>query len=492
MVAIIGMGSGSSTLTIAAKEALYAAEAVIGSGRMTEAAKDFYMNERRKEKGNLVCKTAKDKMPKELPEGEPGKPPGGIRADAQKEPDYLEAWQPDQIVHILEENKDRRVCVLFSGDTGLYSGATGLIRLLKERKIPYTVYPGVSSVQLMSAAMGEPWEKWKIVSAHGRGIDPSVECGGKKDVLFLTGGTWTAAEICREISREENRDEGKRGNGGSIGDHGIESKNGSFGMNADRKVCVGSDLGTEKETLFFGTAEEAAKKEFPALSVLLVRSAGRSFKEASPVLLTDGDFLRKKVPMTKQEVRAAVLLALLPRADEIIWDIGAGTGSISIEIARHLDRGCVYAIEKKEEAVELICQNAARLIAGHTGGNDLSGNKKEYIFGRLRVLKGDAPEVCTGLPAPDAVVVGGSGGRLMEILDEVKEKNPEARMVVTAILTETLSAAEEWFEKNDIAYSITQVAVSHTKNVAGRHMMQAENPVWIIARDTEGHSGLNL
>ena len=190
--------------------------------------------------------------------------------------------------------------------------------------------------------------------------------------------------------------------------------------------------------------------------------------ETAPLLLFDDAFCRGEVPMTKQEVRAAVLLALQPRAGETVWDIGAGTGSVSVELARH--GVSVIAIEKEAEAVRLMKKNASVLL-------------KEDAH--LTVIHGEAPEICRGLAVPDKVFIGGSGRRMPEILDTVLTVNHKARIVAAAILTETFAELCSWFEKRGLGYSVTQITVSRSQNVGGKHMMRAENPVWLVTGNVE-------
>ncbi len=475
MITIIGMGSGNEgTLTVEARRALCEAEVVIGTKRLLESARRIcgrdgngkIIKGEREENSARVGTDTKQGVGAESGNGAEVK-------RINKEIIYIEAWQAEDVIRACEPYSNRPVCILFSGDTGLYSGATALTAMLQESGIEYSICPGLSSVQLMAAAIGESWERWRIISAHGREIHPVAIYQEGGDIFFLTGGKWTVREICRAI---------------------LKSKaGGNFFL---QEVCVGSNLGMKEETVFRGSLKEAAEIDFPPLSVLLIREKRKKHLEKAvfmkarkeSIFLPDSAFVRGRVPMTKQEVRAAVLMALAPRPDEVVWDIGAGTGSVSIEMARHMTSGCVYAIERKDEAIELIRKNASVFLGLTEGdtGNAGDGTCDSDIGDagsscRLVVVQGDAPKVCDGLPTPDAVFIGGSRGALTEILDAVRQKNPQARIVLTAILTETLALAEAWFDGNGLSYTVTQIAVSRTKLLSGRHMMQSENPVWIIS-----------
>ena len=179
--------------------------------------------------------------------------------------------------------------------------------------------------------------------------------------------------------------------------------------------------------------------------------------------LRDSDFVRGEVPMTKQEVRwlAASLLSVKP--DEIVYDIGAGTGSVTMELARHAVRGMVYAVECKPEAVELLHRNRTHIGCYNT-----------------HIVQAMAPDGLEQLPIPDCAFIGGSRGNMAEIVCALKRKNPHVRVLITAIALESLHEAIEALERNGFAVEISCVNVSRAKKVARYHMMTAQNPVYLI------------
>ena len=167
--------------------------------------------------------------------------------------------------------------------------------------------------------------------------------------------------------------------------------------------------------------------------------------------------------MTKQEVRAAILAKLAVRPEETVWDVGAGTGSLSVELALAARRGRTYAVEYKDEACALI-----------------EDNRRRFGAWNLRLVRGRAPEALTELPAPDAVFVGGSEGRLAEIVKAALSKNPDVRLCVSAIALETLSAALEVFAALGMEAEVTQIAVSRAKPGGRLHLLLANNPVFLV------------
>lgn len=161
--------------------------------------------------------------------------------------------------------------------------------------------------------------------------------------------------------------------------------------------------------------------------------------------------------MTKQEVRAAILSKLAAGPDDVCWDIGAGTGSVSVELA--LQCKAVWAVERKADALALA-----------------QANREKFGAWNLHLVEGTAPAVLPQFPKPDAVFVGGSGGKLAAILEAVRQANPQARVCVSAISLETLHTAMERLEEAEI----TQISVSRSKNVGQLHLLLAQNPVFLV------------
>ncbi len=182
--------------------------------------------------------------------------------------------------------------------------------------------------------------------------------------------------------------------------------------------------------------------------------------------IPDEMFIRGKVPMTKAEVRVVTLSRARIGENHVVWDIGAGTGSVSVEAGLAAVNGRVFAVEKNPEAAALIKQNI-----------------KAFGAGNITVCQGAAPAALHGLPEPDRVFIGGSGGNLDEIIRYVYEKLPRGgRVVINAVVLETLVTAAETLRQlkfNEI--DITQVSVAKTADLGGFHMFKSHNPVFIIS-----------
>lgn len=344
------------------------------------------------------------------------------------------AYRPDEVAELLQTSGAENAVLVYSGDTGFYSGASSMMEKLEALGVRARVLPGLSSIQLLAAALGRPWQGWNLVSAHGRTCDPVAECMQGRPTFFLTGGSEDPATLCAQLAAE------------------------GFG---DVQAVVGQCLGTPKEKIFRGSVKELAAGRFNSLSVLLVEAAEVLPRRAPG--LPDEAFERGDVPMTKQEVRAAVLAKLAVRPEDILWDVGAGTGSVSVELALAAPRGRVYAVECRPEGCALI-----------------KANREKFRTRNLVLVEGLAPDALSDLPAPDAVFIGGSKGSLAAIVDAALDKNPDARICVSAIALESLSAAVAALTAKGRTVQVSQIAVSRAKAVGGLHLMMAQNPIYLI------------
>ncbi len=343
-----------------------------------------------------------------------------------------EAVGAEDILSLLLASGAKSPCVLLSGDAGFYSGAARLLPLLEGEGIPCEVIPGVSSLQALAARLHTSWQGWNLYTAHGRTCDPVAAVCGGKPAFFLTGGDLGPAELCALLAQA------------GLG---------------ELPAAVGENLGCEGEKLHTGTAARMAEMTFAPLSVLLVGPAPR-YPRRTPGI-PDGEFFRGKVPMTKSEVRSAALGKLAVGPEDVCWDIGAGTGSVSVELA--LQCGQVWAVEREAEGWELI-----------------AANREKFGAWNLRLVRGEAPDCLGELPAPDKVFIGGSGGNLREILEAVKAANPKAGVCISAIALETLHTALSALEELGYETEVVQIAVSRAKRAGELHLLLAQNPVFLI------------
>lgn len=330
-----------------------------------------------------------------------------------------------------------RTAVLVSGDAGIYS----LLGLLVQRfgRDALHVLPGVSALQAFFAAMKRPWQAARVLSAHGRALSPSALCHAvrteRETVLFL----------------DDVRDP-----------HWVREVLARGGL-AHARMTVGDRLSYADERV---DAYEPGRAYPPLCMVLVENDAPES--GLPKIGLADESFCRGKTPMTKQEIRVQVLSALGLAPDSVVWDVGAGTGSVSVELALAAHCGRVYAVECEADACALIRRNRERFGAWN-----------------MTPVQGRAPEALAGLPAPDVVFIGGTGGGMAGVVDAALARSPSARICISAIALETLSAAAAALTAHGLAAQVTQIAVSRTRPAGGLHLLMANNPVFLVTGNCE-------
>ena len=345
----------------------------------------------------------------------------------------------EEIADALRTSSASVASVLLSGDIGFYSGATKLYPLLEAIEgLEIKSIPGISSLAYFCAQLHTTWQDAFLVSAHGRSHNALGAIQSHAKTFLLTGGDTLCADICQAMV--------ERGLGDCV-------------------VFVGEHLSYDNERITSGTAAELAGMEFDELAVMLVENPAPVDHAISSPYLDDDAFERGKVPMTKEEVRELAVCKLRIEAAHTVWDIGAGTGSVTAELARAAFEGQVFALEKNDEAIALIEANKQRLNLPH-----------------IHVVAGEAPLALAGLPAPDRVFIGGSSGKLEDILRTALEANKQVRFCITAITLETLSDALRCIESLGLSnVDIVQLSFAKSKNVADYHMMTGANPIYLVS-----------
>ncbi|MCI8661330.1 MAG: precorrin-6Y C5,15-methyltransferase (decarboxylating) subunit CbiT [Lachnospiraceae bacterium] len=190
--------------------------------------------------------------------------------------------------------------------------------------------------------------------------------------------------------------------------------------------------------------------------------------------MRDEEFIRGRVPMTKSEVRAVSISKLELAEGEIVYDIGAGTGSVAVEMAMTTRCGHVYAVEYKKEACELIRRN-----------------REHFHVDNLTVVEGEAPGILEGMPGPDKVFIGGSKGKLQEIFDWIWNKNPDTRVVINAATLETLASVSAYLQEHKMEAEIVCVQVAKARKLGDYHLMEGQNPVYIVTIEPPGVGAVN-
>lgn len=352
----------------------------------------------------------------------------------------LHEYRSEKIVEYIREHpKYRTVAIALSGDVGFYSGAKKLIDQLDGN---VEVICGISSVVYFMSKIGLSWDDAKIVSAHGRNCNLISLIRHNPKVFSILGTEDGVAVLASRLVY--------------------------YGM-GDVTLYVGENLSYENEKIFHDKAANLTEYRGDALSVVTACN-----EKATPMSavhgISDGEFLRGKAPMTKEEVRTVSLSKLRLSEDSVCYDVGAGTGSVSVEMALRAWMGQVYAIEKKEDALAL-----------------LKENKKKFAVDNLVIIPGVAPEAMTELPAPTHAFIGGSSGNMQDIINLLLEKNPKVRIVINCITLETVTEAMNAirdFGLEDV--DIVQLAAARSKSIGRYHMMMGENPIYIISCSGRG------
>ncbi len=349
--------------------------------------------------------------------------------------------------YIKAHTEYQKIVILLSGDVGFYSGAKKLREEIIKRtetaasaekmeNIQISQLCGIPSPVYFAGKLGIAWEDFALMSLHGRqqNLIGTLQSRGK--VFALTDG----AEGIRRLSRELI----------------------TYGL-SQVQMYVGFLLSYPQEEILWGKPEDFLNYDKEGASVVIL-----SYEKERDYILTPGiqdeEFVRGQAPMTKEEVRSISLSKLALSRASVVYDIGAGTGSVAVECARLCLAGTVYAIEKKKQALELLEQN-----------------KRKHKVWNLEIIPGEAPEAFAELPAPTHVFLGGSGGRLLEIVRELWKKNPGVRLVLNVISLETLREVMEVMKSMSFSKKeIVQISVAKAKELGNHPMMMGQNPVYVI------------
>lgn len=373
-------------------------------------------------------------------------PPDVVRCELVKTADIVAA--------LTDAASWQRAVVVMTGDVGLFSGARRLVEALSgDAQVDVRVIPGISSASYLAARLGRPWQDWRFASAHGVACDIVAEAERAAELFLVTSGGEDPSRLSGELVQA------------------------GFG---DARVTVAERLSYPDERITCATASEIAGQTFDDLNVMLIEFTGGAGSPANsrwPYAssgIPDELFIRGDVPMTKQEVRAVALAKLRLTATDTVWDVGAGTGSVSIEAALIARAGSVWAVERNATGVRLIRENA-----------------DAFGCGNVHAVPGVAPEALAKLPVPDAVFVGGSAGELPSIVEAALEKNSQVRLCVPCVTVETLTEACALLSGSRFkGFEACQVSAARAEAVGSHHLMKAQNPVFLVsARGAGGEGG---
>lgn len=354
----------------------------------------------------------------------------------------FDAYDPAKMLGFIKEHPQYGcIAVALSGDVGFYSGAKRLTAAFEAEGIETELIPGISSVAYFCSRLKMAWEDVKLMSVHGREQNLIAAVRMHFRTFTLLGGPKPVETLCEKLLE--------------------------YGL-SDVKLYIGERLHYPDERITEGSPGELKGQAFDGLCVALIENPG--YRKEIRGCIPDEEFLRGSAPMTKSEVRGLSVEKLRLQEDSIAWDVGAGTGSVTVEMALRAFEGQVWAVEKKPEAAALIEENC-----------------RKFGTPNVHVVEGTAPEALEDLPAPTHVFIGGSSGNLKEILALVLGKNPKVRVVLNAITLETVGEANACLKELPFEnVEITQIQVSKSKKVGPYQMMMGQNPVYIFSCQGKG------
>ncbi len=338
----------------------------------------------------------------------------------------------------LLKSTDKRVVILSSGDPNFFGVARFLFRNLSKERIE--IFPNVTSVQYAFARIKEPWDDSIFVSVHGRGLKGAIDrIIAAEKAAVLTDEENSPAVIARELI-----------NRGAEG--------------YDVYLC--EDLGLASEKFTRTDVRGLAELEASPLNILILIKAWEPTLENYPLMgIADDEYATARKLITRQEIRAVSLAKLQIQNDLVLWDIGAGSGSVSIEAGNLMPNGKVYALEKNPQYLAFMRENL-----------------KKFSAKNVLLVETYAPEGIDELPNPDRVFIGGSAGMLDEIIDAVDRRlKPDGVIVLNAVTLDTLTKAVEFLEDHGYSVEVTCINVAKTVGLTEYKMFEAHNPVYIIS-----------
>ncbi|MFZ6007944.1 MAG: precorrin-6y C5,15-methyltransferase (decarboxylating) subunit CbiE [Nitrospirota bacterium] len=313
------------------------------------------------------------------------------------------------------------------------------------------ILPDLSSVQIAFSRIKEPWDDAFLMSLHG-GPDPEKRRRLPYTINDIPSLLQRHNKVAILTDRENNPSEiAKILNLSPI----------AHSLLPVMYVC--ERLGYQDEKITEGSPEEIAGMTFSEPNVVIIqRSAINSQSSATAFGLKETEISHSKGLITKDEVRAVTIHKLRLPQRGVLWDIGAGSGSVSIEAARLYPELKVFAVEKDKEQI-----------------NHIRENKERFNSLNIEIISGEAPDALINLPSPDRVFVGGTSGRLKEIIDFISSMDCK-HIVINATTIETLNEAIQHLGSNGFEPEVSEISIARSKDIAGKRHMSALNPVFVI------------
>ena len=330
----------------------------------------------------------------------------------------------------------KSVAVLASGDPNFY----GIAPLFYENfpKDDISILPNCTAFQAAFARIKEPWENAVFISVHGRSLSPLCEIVRKPGtfVVYCDGVNTPAAVSAYLIEKDRHLD--------------------------SCKVWVFDSLGTPVEKIFAGSLKQAQRLKNTSLSMMIIKNHLPCIIPS--IGIADSAFFHQRGMITRRDVRLAALARLELAGNLVLWDIGAGSGSVAIEAANLYPGIAAVAVEKDSKRFR-----------------ELQKNIKKFRLPNVTAIHCSAPSAFAELPSPDRIFIGGSGGELAAILKQAKLRlKPGGCIVVNCVIMESLDTVAAYFKKWKWRYEVTSMQLAHLSSGKTPEMFRAENPVFII------------
>ncbi len=357
----------------------------------------------------------------------------------------------DDIVDFIKKKmKTKKIVVLASGDPLFYGIGGTLVGALGSNNV--YIHPNISTVAAAFARIKEPWSDVRVISLHGkkkymRQLFKTLEKEDK--IAVLTDPENNPARLAQQLIEKEL---------------------------VDFQICVLEAMGSPSERFNWYSLNQAAAMEFADPNIVILKRGAQDSDINMNIHfgMPDSCFAHQEGLITKSEVRAVSLSKLKLLADHTLWDLGAGSGSISIEAAIFVKKGDIFAVEKRPERIEQIIRN-----------------KQRFKVKNLKVIQSDLPEGLANLPAPDRIFIGGGGKNLKNIIIAASGRlKAHGIIVINTVLIANLQIAKETLQQLGFHTDIVQVHISRAADMPWDERLEAQNPVWIITGMRKAECGM--
>ena len=351
----------------------------------------------------------------------------------------------DVIDFVKNRMASKSIVVLASGDPLFFGIGSRLVKALGSENV--VIYPNISSVAAGFARIKEPWSNVRVVSLHGR---------DNENVLFKALETENVVAVFTDPKHNPAR----------LAQRLIEEDFMNFSL------CVLESLGTADERFNWYRPDQAAGMVFAEPNLVFLKKCPQDPKLKKPLYLgmPDNCYHHQQGLITKSEIRAITLSKLRLLKDHVLWDLGAGSGSVAIEASLLVPAGRVFALEKNPERIQQI-----------------EINKSQFGVKNLEAMHAVLPEGLEGLPRPDRIFIGGGGRDLANIINAaVPFLKPDGLVVVNTVLIPNIQTATETLRALDFKTSKVQVQIGRSRDMPWGDRLEGQNPIWIISGIRKG------